>query len=157
MVPAGFNAYLCISVYFLKKSQPKTFEHNSLTHKAVLAGTKNSRSEAFDKLNTQLTKIHTMMSCFPLQQHGFDRLTHRTLGSFCRRGWVRPPSEDFSRINKLKEKLIYFSCLSVNDNNCLPAVGNDSQNSINCCWRAAIICKLNNYIVRNTTIAWIYF
>jgi len=42
-----------------------------------------------------------------------------------RRGWVRPQSKGFSRINKLKEKNNYFYCLSVNDNNCLPVAGND--------------------------------
>jgi hypothetical protein len=38
---------------------------------------------------------------------------------------------------KVNEKLIYFYCLSVNYNNRLPAVGNDSQNGIHCCPRAA--------------------
>jgi hypothetical protein len=53
-------------------------------------------------------------------------------------GW-----KGFSRINKLNEKIIYFYCLSINYNNRSPAVGNDSQNGINCCWRAAIIYELN--------------
>ena len=34
----------------------------------------------------------------------------------CGRGWARPPSKGFRRINKLKEKIIYFYCLSVNIN-----------------------------------------
>jgi len=46
----------------------------------------------------------------------------------------------FSRINKIKEKIIYFYSLSVNYNNRSPAIGNDSQNGINCRWWAAIIC-----------------
>jgi hypothetical protein len=46
-----------------------------------------------------------------------------------------PPSKGFSRINKLKEKSIYFYCLFVDDNNCLPTIGNGGQNGINCHWR----------------------
>ncbi len=37
----------------------------------------------------------------------------------------------FSRINKIKGKIIYFYSLSVNYNNRSPAVGNDSKNGIN--------------------------
>jgi hypothetical protein len=55
------------------------------------------------------------------------------------------------------EKIIYFYCLSVNNNNRSPAVGNDSQNGINCCWRAAIIYKLTNNILTNNTISRLYF
>ena len=80
-----------------------------------------------------------------------------TPGSLCKRGWPRSPSKGFSRINKLKEKIFYFCCLSVDDNNRSPAVGNDSQNGIHCCWLAAIIYELNQYIVTNNSIAWLYF
>jgi hypothetical protein len=46
----------------------------------------------------------------------------------------------FSRINKLKEKIIYFYSLSVNYNNRSPAEGNDtSQNGIHSCRWVAII------------------
>jgi hypothetical protein len=48
-------------------------------------------------------------------------------------------SKGCSRINTLKEKIIYFYSLSVNYNNRSPAVGNDSQNGINCHWRATIL------------------
>ena len=54
-------------------------------------------------------------------------------------------------------KLIYFYCLSVNYNNRSPTIGNDSQNSIDCCRRAAKIYELTNNIVMNNNIAWLYF
>jgi hypothetical protein len=54
-------------------------------------------------------------------------------------------------------KLIYFDCLSVNYNNRSPAIGNDSQNSIHCCRRAAKIYELTNNIVMNNNIARLYF
>jgi len=56
---------------------------------------------------------------------------------------MKPPLQGFSRINKLKEKLIYFYSLSVNYNNHLPAIGNDSQNDIYCWRRVTIIYELN--------------
>jgi hypothetical protein len=52
----------------------------------------------------------------------------------------------FIRINKIKEKIIYFYSLSVNYNNRSPAVGNDSQNGI------PIINELTNNILTNNTI-----
>jgi hypothetical protein len=58
---------------------------------------------------------------------------------------------------KLKEKIVYLYCLSVNYNNPSPAVGNDSQNGIHCCRQAAIIYKLTNNIVMNNTIARLNF
>ena len=64
-----------------------------------------------------------------------------TPGNLCRRGWARPPSKGFIRINKLQEKVIYFYCLSNYFNNRSPAVGNDSQNGIRQCRRAATIYK----------------
>ena len=45
--------------------------------------------------------------------------------------------------HKLNVRIINFYCLSVNNNNQSPAVGNDSQNGIHCCWRATIIYELN--------------
>ena len=64
---------------------------------------------------------------------------------------MRPPLKGFIRINKIKEKIIYFYCLSVNYNNRSPAAGNDSQNGIDCRWRAAIIYKLTNNILKNNS------
>jgi hypothetical protein len=65
------------------------------------------------------------------------------------RGWTRPPSKGFSRINIIKEKIIYFYSFSVNYNNRSPAVGNDSQNGISCRRQAAIIYKLASNILTN--------
>ena len=81
---------------------------NSLTAKSVLAGTKNSRLEGFLLAKYKHTNIPTMTS------------------------------KRFIRINKIKEKIIYFFSLCANYNNRLPVVGNDSQNNIHCC-RWAII------------------
>jgi len=47
--------------------------------------------------------------------------------------------EGFSVKLKSNEKLFYFYCLFVNDNNRSPIVGNDSQNGIHCCGQVAII------------------
>jgi len=63
----------------------------------------------------------------------------------------------FIRINKIKEKIIYFYSLSVNYNNRSPAVGNDSQNGIHCCRQAAIIYELTNNILMNNNISRLYF
>jgi hypothetical protein len=68
-----------------------------------------------------------MMSHFPLQRHGFDGQTYTSPGSLCGRGWLRPLLKGFSRINKINEKIIYFYCLSVDDNNCSPTVGNTDK------------------------------
>jgi hypothetical protein len=70
---------------------------------------------------------------------------------------MRPPPKGFSRINKIKEKIIYFYSLSVNYNNRSPATGNDSQNGINCRGRAAIIYKLTDNILMNNSVARLYF
>jgi hypothetical protein len=70
----------------------------------------------------------------PLQQHGFVSQAYPTPSSLCRRDWPGPLLKGFSRINTLKEKIIYFYCLC----NCLPAFGNDSQNGIHCCQQAAM-------------------
>jgi hypothetical protein len=52
--------------------------------------------------------------------------TYPTPRSLFARGWTRPPSKGFIRINKIKEKIIYFfSLLCINYNNRSPAVGND--------------------------------
>jgi hypothetical protein len=61
--------------------------------------------------------------------------------------------EGFNINYKVKEKLIYFYCLSVNYNNCSPTVGNDSQNGIHCCRRAAIIYELTNNTIMNNRVA----
>jgi hypothetical protein len=84
-----------------------------------------------------------MMERFPLQRHGFVGRSYPTPRRLCGRGWERPPSKGFSIINKLLDKIIYFYYLSVNYNNCLPDIGNDNQNDIDCCWWAAIIYELN--------------
>ena len=52
---------------------------------------------------------------------------------------------------------MYFYSLSVNYNNRSPAVGNDSQNGINCRRRAAIKYELTNNILTNNTISRLYF
>ena len=70
---------------------------------------------------------------------------------------MRPPLKGFSRINKMKEKIIYFYSLSVNYNNRSSAAGNDSQNGINCRRRAAIIYELTNNISKNNSVARLYF
>ena len=59
-------------------------------------------------------------------------------------------SEGVGQDYKLKEKLNYLYCLSVNYNNPLPAVGNDSQNCIH-------LYELTNNIFMNNNIAWLYF
>jgi len=84
---------------------------NSLTPKSVPTGTKNSRLEGFLLAKHKDTNIPTMIE---LQWHGFDGQAYTTPGSLRGRGWTRPSSKGFSRINKLKEKIIYFYSLSVN-------------------------------------------
>ena len=59
--------------------------------------------------------------------------------------------------SKRKEKQIYFYPLSVNYKNPSPAVSNDSQNSLNCRRRAAIIYELTNNILKNNSVARHYF
>ena len=119
---------ICVSVFGLKKSQPKH---------------KNTTSPPW-------------WSCFSLQRHGFYGRTYHPPGSLFARGWTRPPSKGFSRINKIQEKIIYFYSLSVNYNNRSPAAGNDSQNGINCRRRAAIIYELTNNILKNNSVARLY-
>ena len=70
---------------------------------------------------------------------------------------MRSSLKGFSRINKIKGKIIYFYSLSVNYNNRSPAVGNDSQNGINCRRRAAIIYELTNNILTIKSVARLYF
>ena len=53
--------------------------------------------------------------------------------------------------------MIYFYSLSVNYNNGSPAVGNDSQNDINCHQQVTIIYELTEYIVTNNSVAQLYF
>ena len=78
-------------------------------------------------------------------------------GSLFARGWTRPSSKGFSRINKIKETIIYFFSLCVNYNNRSPTVGNDSQNGINCRQLATIIYELTKDIVTNNFVAQLYF
>ena len=134
---------------------------NSLTAKSVPAGAKYSRSEGFllaKHLKHTAHKHHHHDGAF-CPSSGMVLLDEHTPppGSLCIWGWPRSPLKGFSRINQLKEKLIYFFCLSVDDNNRSPAVGNDSQNGIHCCWRAAIIYKLNQYIATNNSLPRHYF
>ena len=67
------------------------------------------------------------------------------------------PSKGLVLNYEVNEKFICFCCLSVNYNNLSPAVGNDSQNGINCCWWATKVYKLTNNIVMNNNIARLYF
>jgi hypothetical protein len=87
----------------------------------------------------------------------FDGGTYPTPGSLFARGWTRPPSKGFIRINKIKEKIINFLSLCVNYNTRSPAVGNDSQNGINCRRQATIIYELTKDIVTNNIVAQFYF
>ena len=59
---------------------------------------------------------------------------------------MRPPSKDFSRINRIKDSINYFYSFSVNYNNRSPAVRNDGRNGINRCWWAIIIYELTKYM-----------
>ena len=121
---------------------------------------KNSRLERFWLAKHKHTNIPTMMELFspPAAWFLWTYIPHyRTPGSLFARGWTRPPSKGFIRINKIKEKIIYFYSLSVNYNNRSPAVGNDSQNGINCRRRAAIIYELTNNILMNNSVARLYF
>jgi hypothetical protein len=71
---------------------------------------------------------------------------------------MRLLSKGFIRINKIKEKIIYFLfSLCINFNNCSPAVGNDSQNGINCRRRATILYELTKDKVTNNIVAQLYF
>ena len=130
---------------------------NSLTPKSVPAGTKNSRSKGFWLAKHRTQTSPPWWSRFPLQRNDFDGRAYPNPGSLRGRGWTRLPSKGFSRINKIKEKKIYFFALCVNYNNRSPAVGNDSQNGINCRRRVAIIYELTNNILTNNTIAQLYF
>ena len=60
-------------------------------------------------------------------------------------------------IKKNKGEKNYFYSLSVNYTNRSPAVGNDSQNSINCRRRAAIIYELTINPLTNNSVARLYF
>ena len=106
------------------------------TAKSVPAETKFPTQKA---LNTSTQTSPPWWSCLPLQRHGFDWQTYRIPRSLCRMGWPRPLMKGLSRISKLKEKIIYFYCLSVNDNSCSSTNSNDSQNGIHCCQQTAII------------------
>jgi hypothetical protein len=48
---------------------------------------------------------------------------------------------------------LFISTASVDYNNPSPAIANDSQNSIHCCWRITIVYKLNKNRVTNDSIA----
>ena len=62
-----------------------------------------------------------------------------------RKGLDEAAVEVFCSINKLKEKIIYFYCLSINYNNRSPDISNDSQNSIE---RTTLIHVKNNVVAR---------
>ena len=117
------------------------------------AGTKNSRSEGFWLAKHKHINIPTMMEPVPPSAAWFwwTKIPHPR--SLFARGWTRLPSKGFSRINKIKEKIINFYSLSVHYNNCSPVVGYDSQNGINCRWEATIIYKLTKDIVTNNSVA----
>ena len=72
---------------------------------------------------------------------------------------MSPSSKGFSKINRIKETIIYFYSLSVNYNNRSPAIGNESQNGINCRRRAIIIYELltNTIVLTNNSVAQVYF
>ncbi len=97
------------------------------------------------------------MERFLLQRNGFYGQTYHTPRSLFARGWTRPPLKGFIRINKVKEKIMYFYSLSVNYNNRSPAAGNDSQNGNNCHRRAAILYELTKDILTNNSVAQLYF
>jgi hypothetical protein len=94
----------------------------------------------------------------PPVPYGFDGGTYPTPGSLFAR-WKRPPSKGFIRINKIKEKIIYFFSLCVNYSNRSIAVGYDNQNGINCHWRATILLlyELSKDIVTNNIAPQLYF
>ena len=119
---------------------------------AVPVGTKNSHSEGFWLAKHKNTTIPTMMEPFspPGAWFLWTNIPHPR--SLFARGWVRPPSKGFSRINKIKEKIICFYSLAVNYNNRSPAAGNDSQNGINCRRQAAIMYELTNNILENNSV-----
>ena len=76
---------------------------------------KNSRSEGFWLAKHEDTNIPTMREPFsPPVASWFDVRAYTTPGSLHGRGWMRPLSKGFSRINKINDKIIYFYSLSVN-------------------------------------------
>jgi hypothetical protein len=95
-------------------------------------GTKNSRSEGFWLAKHKHINIPTMMEPFPPSAAWFwwTKIPHPQ--SLFKGGWMRLPSKGFSRINKIKEEIIYFYSLSLHYNNRSPVAGHDSQNGINC-------------------------
>ena len=48
---------------------------------------------------------------------------------------------------------MYFYCLYVDENNCLPALNNGSQNGIHYRWRATIIDELTKNIIMKNSVA----
>ena len=118
---------------------------------------KNSRSEGFllakHLKHTAHKHHHHDGAVFPSSGRAYP-----TPGHLCGRGWARSSSNGLVLNYKLKEKKNYFYCLSVsvNYNNCSPAVGNDSQNGIHCRWRATIIYELTKNIIMNNSVACCY-
>jgi hypothetical protein len=119
---------------------------------------KNSRSEGFllakHLKHTPAHKHHHHDGAvFPSSGRAYP-----TPGHLCGRGWARSSSNGLVLNYKLKEKKNYFYCLSVsvNYNNCSPAVGNDSQNGIHCRRRATIIYELTDNIIMNNSVARCY-
>jgi hypothetical protein len=118
---------------------------------------KNSRSEGFllakHLKHTAHKHHHHDGAVFPSSGRAYP-----TPGHLCGRGWARSSSNGLVLNYKLKEKKKYFYCLSVsvNYNNCSPAVGNDSQNGIHCRRRATIIYELTDNIIMNNSVARCY-
>ena len=67
---------------------------------------KTPARKAFGKLNTGTQTSPPWWSRFPLQRHGFVGRSYPTPRRLCGRGWERPLSKGFSRINKLLDKII---------------------------------------------------
>ena len=146
----SFNtANLCCNGYLLSVSVATAFK--SLTATSVLAGTKNSRLEGFLLAKHKHTNIPTMMEPFPPPAPWFWWMNishHRE--PLCK-GLDETAVEGFyqNQYNKGEYNLLLLPC--VDYNNCLPAIGNDSQNSIHCRRRATIIYKLTKDIVMNNS------
>ncbi len=137
------------SIYFLLA----LVRFKGLTLKCVPGGTKNSRSEGFSLTKHKHTNIPTMMEPFPPPAPWFRWMSVPHPREPLWKELDEAAIEGFNINYKVKEKLIYFYCLFVNYNNRLPAVSNDSQNGVHCCWRAAIIYELTNNIIMNNSVA----
>ncbi len=109
---------------------------NSLTPKSVLAGTKYSRSEGFWLAKHKHTNIPTMMEPFPPPVAWFWWMKIPQFWEPLRKGLVETIIEGFCQNQYSKRENNYLYCFSINYNNLLLTVNNDSQNGIHCCQRA---------------------